>query len=145
MHIYTQIHVHLCVHILYIDFSSTPKLIPAGSGNLSFCLYQILEWLPTWVEIKIFIFIPGNSGKITMLAQKLSSYRSRWPIYFTYMGKIPWHHIIPMCFFNSAPWFLDSLRQRSHCWCFGQGQRARWPAHSRSGGLLEELRWAYEK
>jgi hypothetical protein len=102
MHIYTHIHVHLCVHILYIDFSSTPKSIPAGSGNLSFCFFQILEWLPTWMEIKIFIFFPGNSGKITMLAQNLSSYRSRWPIYFTYMGKIPWHHIIPMCFFNSV-------------------------------------------
>jgi hypothetical protein len=103
LYIYTHTYVHLYVHILYIDFSSTPKPIPAGSGNLSFCFFQILEWLPTWMEIKIFIFFPGNSGKITMLAQNLSSYRSRWPIYFTYMGKIPWHHIIPMCFFNSVP------------------------------------------
>jgi hypothetical protein len=100
-------------------FSSTPKLIPAGSGNLSFCLYQILEWLQTWMEIKIFIFIPGNSGKITMLAQKLSSYKSRWPIYFTYMGKIPWHNIIPMCFFNSAAGVLIQLYTTEASW--GEG------------------------
>jgi hypothetical protein len=54
------------------------------------------------LKLRFFIFFPGNSGKITVHTYNLSSYSSRLSIYFTYIGKIHWHHRIPKCFSNSV-------------------------------------------
>ncbi len=71
VHTYLRIYKHIYIYRFQLP-SPFHQILPCWICNLSCWLYHILEWISTWMEIKIFIFFRCNSGKNTMLAQNLS-------------------------------------------------------------------------
>jgi hypothetical protein len=91
IHTFTYIYLHTCIYIhtyvhLYVHIYRF-QLPPPNLSLLDleiFHLAGIKYWNDYQHGLKLgFLFFPGISGKITMLAQNLSSYSSRWLIYVT--------------------------------------------------------------